>query len=62
VASQLAGKYKIKSENLKPLIKKIKSQEKNFLSIAYQHIPRSQNSRADKLANLALDLHRDHRK
>lgn len=55
VVEQLSGKYKIKSENLKPLIAVIKELEKNFLKVTYQHIPREKNKLADKLANEALD-------
>lgn len=55
VASQLSGKYKIKSENLIPLIDKIKKVSQDFEKINYQHIPRAKNSHADRLANYALD-------
>lgn len=55
VASQLAGKYKIKNERLKVFYNQIKEVEKKIGSVIYTYIPRDQNIEADKLANLALD-------
>jgi ribonuclease HI len=55
VASQLSGRYKIKSPNLKLLTMEIKKLEIYFSKVNYNHIPREKNKLADKLANLALD-------
>lgn len=55
VVSQLSGKFKIKAENLKPLIFEIRLLELKLGKINYQHVPRSLNKQADYLANLALD-------
>lgn len=55
VAEQLSGRYKIKHPNLKPLFGQIKISEMEIGSITYTHIPRGQNTLADKLANKALD-------
>lgn len=55
VAEQLSGRYKIKSPNLIPLIRKIKGLEKDLGPITYKHIPRALNYVADCLANKALD-------
>lgn len=55
VVEQLSGRFKIKSPHLKEFITKIKQLEKNFGKISYHHIPRAQNYKADKLANMALD-------
>lgn len=54
-AQQLSGKWKIKSQSLKELIGQIRDIEKSLGEVTYQHIPRSRNSIADGLANLALD-------
>jgi len=55
VAEQLSGRFKIKSENLKPLIITIKDFEEQFKSVKYTHVPREKNIQADFMANLALD-------
>lgn len=55
VAEQLSGRYKIKSPHLKSLIGQIQILALHLGEVIYNHIPRSQNLRADKLANLALD-------
>lgn len=55
VASQLAGLFKIKSQNLKPLISQIKNLERALGTVKYTHIRRHLNSQADDLANQALD-------
>lgn len=55
VVEQLSGRYKIKSENLRELIRSIKTAEIEFDDVSYTHIPREKNTVADSLANLALD-------
>lgn len=55
VAEQLSGNYKVKAKHLKPMIEQIKILATQLGSVTYSHIPRSQNTTADKLANLALD-------
>ena len=55
VVEQLSGRFKIKSQNLKPLIVRIKELEQQFKSVKYTHVPREKNIQADFLANLALD-------
>jgi ribonuclease HI len=53
---QIAGIYKIKNENLRELVYKIKEKEKEIASsISYAHVRREKNKNADKLVNLALD-------
>ncbi|MDP3758476.1 MAG: ribonuclease HI family protein [Candidatus Daviesbacteria bacterium] len=55
VIEQLTGRFKVKSAHLKPLIEKIKILTMELGGVVHTHIPRSQNSEADRLANLALD-------
>lgn len=55
VAEQLSGRYKIKSAHLKPIIVEIQKIAIELGGVIYNHIPRSQNTLADKLANQALD-------
>ena len=48
-------KYRIRSQELKILSREIAILEKNYDKITYKHVPRSKNSRADYMANKALD-------
>lgn len=50
-------KYRIRSQELKIISREISDLEKNYNKITYKHIPRIKNSRADYLANKALDIH-----
>ncbi len=55
VVQQLSGRFKIKSEHLKPIIEKIKILAFEMGGVIYTHVPREKNKEADALANLALD-------
>ena len=55
VVKQLNGEYRIKNENLKVLAKRVKELESFFEECKYQHIYRSSNKEADKLAGDLLD-------
>lgn len=55
VAEQLSGNFKIKAKHLKPLIEQIKILSLELGGVVFNHIPRSKNTLADQLANLALD-------
>lgn len=55
VIEQLSGRFKIKSPQLKPLIEEIKILAIGLGGVIYTHVPRAQNTKADKLANSALD-------
>ena len=48
---QLKGKYKIKSDNLKGLHKQANELAQEFKKIELKHVPREENSEADKLAS-----------
>lgn len=54
VVRQINGIYRVKSEALLPLFEKAQTLIKKFNSFSIQHVPRSQNTRADKLASEAL--------
>lgn len=58
VARQLSGLYKIKHPQLKVFFDEIKKIEIKIGSVRYVHIPREENSLADKLVNIALDNNR----
>jgi ribonuclease HI len=55
LTKQINGSYRIKNENLKVLMKEVRSLLTSFESVQVKHVPRSHNSYADKLANLAID-------
>jgi len=56
VVEQLKGNYKLKNEGLKPLFWQIRDLIMELGGKAsFTHIPREENSQADKLVNEALD-------
>lgn len=54
VASQIRGLYRVKAPHLKEILVKVKRQERFFPKVVYRYIPREKNTRADALANKAL--------
>lgn len=55
VVRQLTGEYRIKDPDLKPLAEEVKTLSAAFSSIAFTHVPREENEKADKLVNEAVD-------
>lgn len=56
ILRQVEGKYKVNSPNLKEYYNEAVQLSKEFASFHTSHIERARNSRADELANLAMDL------
>jgi ribonuclease HI len=54
VIEQLKGSYKVKSPRLLPFFEKAKNLCKNFKSIKFEHVYRTDNKRADELSNKGL--------
>jgi ribonuclease HI len=52
---QLEGKYKVKSETLRPLFERARALVQGFARVRLQHIPREENSAADEMSNRAID-------
>jgi len=52
---QMQGQYRVKSADLKPLYERAKKLVRQLAYFAIEHVPRDQNSDADRLANVALD-------
>jgi ribonuclease HI len=52
---QLNGQYRIRSRNLMPLVLRARRMLEEFPSWKVEHVPREMNSRADTLANEAMD-------
>lgn len=57
VVKQLNGEYKVKMPTMKTFFDEIQELSQDFSDITFQHIPRSDNYRADALVNKALDEH-----
>lgn len=55
VIEQMKGKWKINAPNLKPLWAEAKELIKDFKDITFVHIDRSLNTKADQLANIAIN-------
>ena len=53
---QLEGRYKVKAEHLVPLHAECVRLLQSFQNYLLRHIPREQNTMADRLANRALDV------
>ena len=56
VVRQITGRYRVKNAALKPLYQQVKQLQGLTESFTITHIPRQQNTEADKLTNAALDL------
>ena len=57
IVRQVLGQYKVKNVNLKPLYLEVMQKLAEFSSYSIAHIRREKNSRADHLANQAIDDH-----
>lgn len=55
VAHQMKGEWKIKHEHLRNLYYTAKKYEEQCNNVTYSHVRREQNTRADLMANQALD-------
>lgn len=58
VVRQLRGEYRIRNGQLRPLAEAVLREAESFDSCRFEHIPRSENSDADRLANDTLDAER----
>ncbi len=54
VVRQLCGRYRVKNARLKPLFEEVKRLTERLEVFTITHIPRRQNTEADRLANQAL--------
>ncbi len=55
LVAQLRGGYRIRAANLKPLFEEARKLLRAFKRVEVCHVPRWRNTRADALANRALD-------
>ncbi|MDP6634052.1 MAG: ribonuclease HI family protein [Phycisphaerae bacterium] len=52
---QMTGEYRVKNAGLKPLHRRATELADSFENCTFHHIPREENTAADKLANMAMD-------
>ncbi len=52
---QMTDAYRVKSAHLKPLHERARALASTFAEVRFEHVPRSENARADALCNQALD-------
>ncbi|HEY7347714.1 MAG TPA: ribonuclease HI family protein [Ktedonobacterales bacterium] len=55
VVHQMNGRYQVKGARLLPLYQQVKQLAARLPAVQFAHVPRSQNRRADTLANAAMD-------
>ncbi len=55
LVQQMRGVYKVKHPGLQPLNAKARALAAEIGRVTFEHVAREQNSRADRLANLAMD-------
>lgn len=55
MARQIRGEYEVKSDNLRPLHRKVREKLEDLEQVRINHVPREENREADALANRALD-------
>ena len=55
VVRQVQGRYRVRNASLKPLHARLQRALDRLDVARVRHVPRAQNSRADELANAALD-------
>ena len=55
VVKQIKGQYRVKNAALRPLYEKVRGLLNDFAGGDIAHVRRAENSRADALANAALD-------
>jgi len=57
IVKQLNGEYQVKMPTLQAFVEEIRELSADFPEVAFKHIPRGDNFRADSLVNRALDAH-----
>ena len=55
VARQIAGRYRVKHPDLKPIHARVMAILAEFTTYTVGHVPRERNQEADRLSNVAID-------
>lgn len=59
LVEQIRGTYRVKNPTLQRLHAEVRAAARVFESVSYEHVPREQNRRADRLVNQAIDAWED---
>ena len=60
LVQQMLGRYKVKAPHLQPLHAEAFTRAKGFRRFSITHVPREDNKKADRLANLGADASERH--
>jgi ribonuclease HI len=55
LVKQMRGEYKVRHPGLQPLYQRARDLVSQLRKVSFQHVPRHENTKADRLANLAMD-------
>ena len=55
IVKQLNGEYRVRNRDLLPLYGRVRDLVQRFTEIRFVHVPREENTHADRLANQAID-------
>lgn len=55
LVEQIRGRFRVKAENLKPLVREALLRARSFPKFSISHVRREKNRDADRLANLGAD-------
>jgi ribonuclease H / adenosylcobalamin/alpha-ribazole phosphatase len=58
LVQQMLGKFKVKNQGLQPLHARARALAKDIGRVTFEHVGRSSNAHADRLANAAMDAGR----
>jgi ribonuclease HI len=55
LVNQLTGRYRVRTEHLRPLYERVQQLASGFQRIVFEHVRREENVEADRLANAGVD-------
>jgi ribonuclease HI len=55
VVEQMSGRWQIKDARLRTMVRSAQEARRRLGTVSYRWVPRAQNTRADRLANQAMD-------
>jgi len=55
LVNQLTGRYRVKTQHLQPLYRRVRELAGDFERATFEHVPRERNVEADRLANVGVD-------
>jgi ribonuclease HI len=55
LVNQLTGRYRVRTDHLVPLHRRLRELARGFRTVRFEHVPRALNTEADRLANQGVD-------